>query len=227
VSDTTREELIWQRVCSADKLRRVYLAPSAEFTPAPDAGDDAVRRRHGLVRPYVLYVGGYDAHKNVGTLVDAFDRAQLDGHDLVVVAAQSDADAALRASWMQRACAPRLHCVEAEPHELPALYRGATAFVNPSRWESFGFQLVEAMATGTPLLAARRTAIPEIVGEAALLFEPSSPVELAALLRIVTTDAALRDDLRTRGLRRAAAFDWTTVADETVDAYRRAIGGTA
>jgi len=225
VSDTTREELIWQRVCPADKLQRVYLAPAAEFTPVPDAGDDAIRRRHGLARPYVLYVGGYDAHKNVGTLVDAFDRAQLDDHDLVVVSAQSDADAELRASWTRLACAPRLHCIEAEPHELPALYRGATAFVNPSRWESFGFQLVEAMATGTPLLAARRTAIPEIVGDAAMLFEPSSPVELAALLRIVTTDAALRDDLRARGLRRAAAFDWTTVADETVDAYRRAVGG--
>ena len=134
-------------------------------------------------------------------------------------------DAELRASWARLACAPRVHCVEAEPHELPALYRGATAFVNPSRWESFGFQLVEAMATGTPLVAARRTAIPEIVGDAAMLFEPSSPVELAALLRIVTTDAALREDLRARGLRRASAFDWTTVADETVDAYRRAIGG--
>jgi glycosyltransferase involved in cell wall biosynthesis len=80
------------------------------------------------------------------------------------------------------------------------------------------------MATGTPLLAARRTAIPEIVGDAAMLFEPSSPVELAALLRIVTNDTELREDLRARGLRRASAFDWTTVADESVDAYRRAIG---
>jgi glycosyltransferase involved in cell wall biosynthesis len=95
--------------------------------------------------------------------------------------------------------------------------------VHPSRWESFGFQLVEAMATGTPLIAARRTAIPEIVGDAAMLFEPSSVVELAALLRIVTHDAGLRAELRARGFRRVRRFDWDTVADETVAAYRTAV----
>ena len=223
VSDTTREELIAQGVCRPEKLRRVYLAPADEFRPTSDPGDDAVRARHGLTAPYVLYVGGYDAHKNVETLVGAFDRAALPEHHLVMVSAQSDADAPMRAAWGRLRCAARLHCIEAQPHELPALYRGATLFVNPSRWESFGFQLVEAMATGTPLVAARRTAIPEIVGDAAMLFEPSSIVELAALLRIVTHDAALRDDLRARGLRRVKQFDWQTVADETVAAYRRAI----
>jgi glycosyltransferase involved in cell wall biosynthesis len=222
VSDTTREELIAQGVCPPEKLTRVYLAPGREFEPTPDPGDAAVRARHGLAAPYVLYVGGYDAHKNVETLVAAFDRAALPEHHLVIVSAQSAADAPLRASWARLRCAARLHCIEAEPHELPALYRGATLFVNPSRWESFGFQLVEAMATGTPLVAARRTAIPEIVGDAAMLFEPSSPVELAAILRIVAHDSALRDDLRERGLRRVRAFDWRTVADETVAAYRRA-----
>jgi glycosyltransferase involved in cell wall biosynthesis len=143
----------------------------------------------------------------------------------VVVAAQSQADAALRAGWMRMRSAPRLHCIEAASGDLPALYRGATVVVNPSRWESFGFQLVEAMATGTPLVVARRTAMPEIVGDAAMLFEPSSVVELGALLRIVVHDRALRDELRARGLRRVERFQWDTVADETVAAYRRAIAG--
>src|SRR5258705_13069999 len=98
----------------------------------------------------------------------------------------------MRAAWGRLKCAPRMHCIEAQPHELPAIYRGASLFVNPSRWESFSFQLVEAMATGTPLVAARRTAIPEIADDAAMLFEPSSIVELAALLRIVAHDEALR-----------------------------------
>jgi glycosyltransferase involved in cell wall biosynthesis len=154
--------------------------------------------------------------------VQAFDRAALPEHDLVLVAAKSDADAALRDGWTRLRSAARIRCIEAHPHELPPLYRGAALFVNPSRWESFGFQLVEAMATGTPLLAARRTAIPEIVGDAGMLFEPSSVVELAALLRIVAHDTALRDELRARGLRRVRQFDWQTVADETVAAYHRA-----
>ena len=225
VSDTTRDELLAHRVCAPDKLVRVYLAPAEEFHPGPDPTDDGVRARHGLERPYVLYVGGYDPHKNVDTLVQAFDRAALPEHDLVIVSAQSDADAALRASWSGLRTAGRLRCIEAHPHDLPALYRGATLFVNPSRWESFGFQLVEAMATGTPLVASRRTAIPEIVGDAAMLFEPSSVVELAAILRIVANDGALRDELRARGLARARQFDWATVAEETVAAYRQAAGG--
>jgi glycosyltransferase involved in cell wall biosynthesis len=144
----------------------------------------------------------------------------------VLVAERTPADAALRESWGRLRCAPRIRCLEVRPDELPALYRGAACLVNPSRWESFGFQLVEAMATGTPLLAARRTAMPEIVGDAGMLFEPSSPVELAALLRIVTHDAALRADLRARGLERARAFDWDTVADETVAAYRDVVRRT-
>jgi glycosyltransferase involved in cell wall biosynthesis len=222
VSDTTREELIAAGVCPSEKLVRVYLAPADEFRPEPEPDDVPIRARHGLDRPYVLYVGAYDAHKNVDTLVQAFERAALREHDLVVVAAQGETDRALRAGWARLRCAPQLHCIEARPHELPALYRGATLFVNPSRWESFSFQLVEAMATGTPLVAARRTAMPEIVGDAAMLFEPSSVVELAALLRIVAHDGALRDELRARGLRRVQRFDWRTVADETVAAYRRA-----
>jgi glycosyltransferase involved in cell wall biosynthesis len=223
VSDTTRDELIAQRVCRPEKLTRVYLAPADEFSPTPDPADEGVRARQGIAFPYVLYVGGYDSHKNVDTLVQAFDRAALPAHHLVIVAAKGRADAALRAGWGRLHAAPWIHCLEAHPHELPALYRGATAFVNPSRWESFGFQLVEAMATGTPLVAARRTAIPEIVGDAAMLFEPSSVVELAALLRIVVHDTALQDELRARGLRRVRRFDWTTVADETVAAYHQAL----
>lgn len=224
VSDTTREELLARGVCAPEKLARVYLAPAAEFRPEPSPDDATVRARHGIEGPYVLYVGGYDPHKNVDTLVRAFDRAALDDHALVIAAAQTPADADLRASWHALGCAPRLRLLEVEAEELPALYRGATFFVNPSLWESFGFQLVEAMATGVPLLASRRTALPEIVGDAGLLFEPTSTAELAALMRVVAGDAGLRAELRARGLRRVRRFDWRAVADETVAAYRHALG---
>ncbi|MGH7895269.1 MAG: glycosyltransferase family 4 protein [Candidatus Binatia bacterium] len=225
VSDTTREELIAQGVCAPEKLARVYLAPADEFRPDADAYDADVRRRHGLGRPYVLYVGAYDVHKNVDTLVQAFARAGLAEHDLVVVAAKTRTDEALRASWQRLGCAGRLRLVEAPAADLPALYRGAALFVNPSTWESFSFQLVEAMAAGVPLVASRRTAIPEIVGDAGLLFEPSSVAELAALMRLVVSDAGLQGELRARGLRRVRQFDWRRVADETVAAYRQAAGG--
>jgi len=96
VSDTTREELIAARVCPSEKLVRVYLAPAEEFRPEPEPEDARVRARHGLARPYALYVGAYDPHKNVDTLVQAFERASLPEHDLVVVAARGEADRALQ-----------------------------------------------------------------------------------------------------------------------------------
>jgi glycosyltransferase involved in cell wall biosynthesis len=225
VSDTTREDLIARGVCSPEKLARVYLAPAAEFRPEADPRDDDVRRAYDVRAPYVLYVGGYDPRKNVDTLVQAFDRAALADHELVVVAAQTPADADLRASWASLGSRARVRLLEAPPDDLPALYRGATVFVNPSLWESFGFQLVEAMATGVPLLVSRRTALPEIAGDAALLFEPTSVAELAALLRVAVGDADLRAELRARGLRRVRRFDWRRVGEETVAAYRQAVGG--
>jgi hypothetical protein len=223
VSDTTRDELIAAGVCRPERMTRVYLAPGPEFGPQPAADDAAVRTSLGLARPYVLFVGGYDAHKNVDALVRAFDRAVLPGYDLVLAAHQGPEFGTAWARWRALACGERLHAIEPAPSALPALYRGATLLAHPSRWESFGLQLVEAMASGCPVLAADRTAVPEIVGAAGLLCDPEDPVALAGALARLAGDPALQAALRERGLARARTFDWNTVADETVAVYRRAL----
>ena len=107
--------------------------------------------------------------------------------------------------------------------DLPALYQGALAFVYPSLYEGFGLQLVEAMASGIPIVASNRTSIPEILGDAGLLFDPEKPEEIAERLRQVSCDAALRERLQRLSAARAAEFSWSRMAAETLAVYRRVL----
>jgi glycosyltransferase involved in cell wall biosynthesis len=116
-----------------------------------------------------------------------------------------------------------MRLVDALPEELPSLYRRAEFFVNPSVWESFSFQVTEAMASGTPLLCSNRRAMPEIAGDAALFFDPYDRAELVRLLRRFAVDADLRNQLRSRGLERVKAFSWRGTAEQTVAIYRSLI----
>jgi glycosyltransferase involved in cell wall biosynthesis len=105
--------------------------------------------------------------------------------------------------------------------DLPVLYSAATAFVFPSLYEGFGLPPLEAMACGTPVLCSNASSLPEVVGDAALLFDPEEPEAIAEALRTTAKDAALRERLRVEGLRRAAEFSWDRAARETVEVYRR------
>ncbi|MEP6914390.1 MAG: glycosyltransferase family 1 protein [Acidobacteriota bacterium] len=224
VSDSARRDLIALGVAPARRIHRIHLAASEEFRPEAAPDDGAVVARRGVREPYVLYVGGYDRRKNVDTLVRAFDRARLPGHELVIVASRNGDYRALEAEWRTLACHPRLRCLDVPAAELPAFYRRAGLFVNPSLWESFSFQTVEAMASGTPLLASDRRAIPEIVGGAAELVDASDVDALAARMSALMADVARRLELRRMGLARAAGFSWHHTADATLQVYRDALG---
>jgi glycosyltransferase involved in cell wall biosynthesis len=110
--------------------------------------------------------------------------------------------------------------------DLPALYAGATCFVFPSLYEGFGLPVLEAMAAGTPVVAARVGSIPEVAGDAALLVDSRVAGELATAIETLLTDAALRERLIARGRARAARFDWETVARQTLAVYDAAHRGS-
>jgi glycosyltransferase involved in cell wall biosynthesis len=105
---------------------------------------------------------------------------------------------------------------------MPGLLRGAIAMVFPSLFEGFGLPPLEAMACGTPVASSDRGALGEVTADAALGFDPEDVGAIAAAITRVTSDAPLREELRERGLRRAAAFTWRACADAHVAAYRAA-----
>lgn len=218
VSEFSRAELIELAGLDPERLTVIAGGVGAAFRPraadpatadAAEAADGAVARRWGLERPYVLTIATTDARKNLTALERSARELAALGIDL---AWAGDAR-----PYFSRAPPPaglrRLGYVP--DADLPALYRGALAFVLPSRYEGFGLTCVEAMACGTPVVAADRGALPETCDGAALLVDPDDHAALAAAVVAAATDESLRDRLRAGGLRRAAALTWDATAART------------
>jgi glycosyltransferase involved in cell wall biosynthesis len=104
--------------------------------------------------------------------------------------------------------------------ELVELYRGAVCLLFPSLWEGYGLPPLEAMATGCPVIATERPTVPEVVGDAGVLVDPTDVEAIAEALRAVAGDETLRAGLRARGLARAAELTWERTAAETMAVYR-------
>ncbi|HZR97404.1 MAG TPA: glycosyltransferase family 1 protein [Chloroflexota bacterium] len=205
------------------RIRVVHLAP----TPAPPAGPAevaAVRARYELPGLFLLYVGTLEPRKNLGTLLRAFARlGPAEPARLVLAGPRGWLDEPIMAAAER--LGERVRLLGPVPAaDLPALYAAATAFVYPSLYEGFGLPPLEAMAAGTPVLAAKASCLPEVLGDAALFVHPEDEAGLAEALRAVLADAALRADLRARGLARAATFSWERTTAATLAVYREALG---
>lgn len=188
--------------------------------PVDGAAVAEARAELGLREPYYLYVGGFDARKNLGAIVRAL--ATLPAEQRVAVALVGDGDAArdLRREAVAAGVGPWIVLVGGvDDRRLAALYAGALAVVMPSWLEGFGLPVVEAMHVGTPAIVSSGGSLPEIAGDAGLVFAPDDPAALAAALRRVATDAALRSDLASRARARAPLYTWARAAEQTEAVY--------
>ena len=178
------------------------------FNPAADL--EPARRAHRLDRPYVLCVASHTARKNLAALVPAARALAADGIDVVVAGGH-------RPQFAPEQGLDALRLLgHVDDALLPGLYAGAEAFALPSRYEGFGLPVLEAMACGTPVVAADAAALPETCGGAAMLAAPEGEA-FAAVLADLLGDAGARERLRAAGLQRAAAFSWDRTAS-AVDA---------
>jgi glycosyltransferase involved in cell wall biosynthesis len=206
VSEFSRRELTALLGLPPARISVVPGGVDPAFSPAADA--DRARAALGLTRPYVLCVASQTARKNLRALVPAAHRLAADGIEVVVAGGH-------RPQFAREPGLEALRHVGAVPDALlPGLYAGAEAFALPSLYEGFGLPLLEAMACGTPVVAADTTALPETAGGAARLAPPDG---VADALSEVLGSPAERARLRTAGLARAAEFSWDRTARE-VDA---------
>ncbi len=121
--------------------------------------------------------------------------------------------------------ADRVYCPDGlADDDLPALYQGATVLVHPSRYEGFGLQLVEAMASGVPVLASGTTSLPEVLDGCGLLFDPEDPVSIARKMGRVARDGDLRLTMAEKGRQRARMFSWHKSAGEVLALYLELLG---
>jgi glycosyltransferase involved in cell wall biosynthesis len=207
-SEYSRRAIVARLGVSSSKVSVIPVGLGAEFGPVPLT--PAVTARYGVAAPYILCVGNFMPHKNLPRLIRAFaglPDAQRRRHTLVLAGGQGDGRPALARLAAELGVGDRvLFPGRVEDGDLPALYAGAAAYVSPSLHEGFGATVLEAMACGTPVAASNRAALPEVVADAGLLFDPECPRELAATLGRVLSDAGLAAELRRRGLARAALF---------------------
>ncbi|MBN1529344.1 MAG: glycosyltransferase family 4 protein [Thermoleophilaceae bacterium] len=204
VSEFSRREIVDVLGIPEERIRVVPNGVDERFRP--DADPEPARAAHALARPYVLAVGTRIARKNLDALGPT--RAALDRAGIDLVAAGSPRD------YMRDSPDPPVRSLGyvADEH-LPGLYAGARALVMPSLYEGFGLPCLEAMASGVPVVAADRTALPEVCGDAALLVDPDDQEALAAAVVAAATDEGLRERLRPAGLERAARFTWRATAE--------------
>ena len=227
-SEFTRRDLLETYGLDPGRVTAVPLAVAPHFRPALDGGElERVRRRYGIAGEYVLAVGSIQPRKNLARLVRAYSslhaaRGRSNLPQLVLVGRKAWLyDETLRAIEEGGVGESVVLTGYVSEGDLPALYTGALCFAYPSYFEGFGLPPLEAMSCGAPVLTGNLTSLPEVVGDAGLTVDPFDTGAIASALARLIDDAALRADLRERGLRRARDFDWRETARMTLQIYRR------
>jgi glycosyltransferase involved in cell wall biosynthesis len=225
-SQSTREDLVQMLGVPAAKIDVVPLGLGSVRRAAPVAERETRARFELAERRVLLSLSAKRPHKNLLALIGALARIPAAERPVLVLAGYPTAhEAELRA----RAASEGLDADVRFPawlsaEELEGLWALAEAFVFPSLYEGFGLPVLEAMARGVPVACSNASSLPEVAGDAALLFDPHDEVAIAGALRRLLDDATLREQLHARGLARVKEFTWERTARLTLESYRRALG---
>jgi glycosyltransferase involved in cell wall biosynthesis len=220
VSEITREHVIEYLPISGDRVFTVYSGVDDSFRRRASVQErESLRRRYELPARYFLYSGAIYPPKNFTRLVQAFAKVgPAAGISLVIAGGENRflSEHELKVpeqlgidSWVKW-----LGWVD--PELLPALYQMADVLLLPSLFESYGLPIVEAMASGCPVLTSNRFGTREIAGNAALLVDPESVEEIAAGMHRLATEGALRDQLIASGLERVEPLTWARCAEQSL-----------
>lgn len=207
------------------KIRLVYEAiDHSIFSPVEDkTAFDADLTAFGIKRPFILFVSSLWPYKNAETLIDAFAVIKKQHPEyMLVLAGYAREESYLRKLKNlihQHGITDSVVFTGGVSHDILAkFYQTASVFVYPSLYETFGLTILEAMACGCPVITSNISAMPEIAGNAALLFNPRDPEELSRKIASILTDGDLRRNLIHKGLQRAGEFTWENTAWRTLEA---------
>lgn len=202
-------------------IQVVYPGVDAVFRPLPASELTSFRQAKALSTPFILHVGTLQPRKNLITLLEAFAQARLPHCQLVLVGGKGWLFEEIFARVRDLGLTDQVRFVGYVPdEELPYWYNAAEVLVFPSLYEGFGMPMVEAMACGTPVIAANTSSLPEAAGGAALLFAPHDRQTLAEHLTAVLQNPTLAATLATKGLQQAKQFSWAKAGQETADIYQ-------
>jgi glycosyltransferase involved in cell wall biosynthesis len=224
-SDFTKRQIMERLRISPKKITVIYLGVSPQFPGrSHEESFQTASSALQLRRPYLLYIGALKPHKNVPTLIRAFallrGRRRLE-QQLLIVGDDPKWKKGLVSLCSQLGIAGHVSFIPHAAHAiLPQVYAGADLMVMPSFIEGFGLPVLEAMACGTPVVCSRAASLPEVAGDAAEYFEPTSVEDLAAAMEGVLSSTERQAELRRRGLERVKLFSWEECARRHCEVYR-------
>ena len=235
VSRSTRDDIM--RIFGLSDANRISVAYNAVdpklLAPVTEAERRPVLERYQIRYPFLLYAGSAKPHKNVTRLIEAFSalRSELarDGQfpdlKLIVIGDDISENPGLRRAVVRSGVQHDVRFLGFVPIEaVRVFYASAEVFVFPSLYEGFGLPPLEAMAQGAPVVCSNTSALPEVVGDAAILVNPENSFEIMHAVKRVLLDPQLRQALGERGRLRAAGFSWRHSAEQLLATYERVNG---
>lgn len=227
-SEYTRHTLIDRLGADPDKISVIPCAVSEVFRPQPrQEAEEQVRKGYGLSAPYILFVGSMAPHKNLITLLRAYQLLCAKRRDvpaLVLVLPRKTKASQVDARLVPLINMPGVRCLHAVSDDsLASLYAAAVMTVIPSLEEGFGLPVIESMACGTPVACSNAASLPEVAGDGAILFPPQSAEAMVSAIEQVLDSSKLRERLSAAGIKRAAGYS----GDHAATAYASVLSSVA
>lgn len=225
VSEFTKNDIMEQFKVNKDRVSVTLEGVAADLKDNLKKNDKNVVLRYNIKEPYLLYVGNAYPHKNLEWLAQTFaelnkKRPEL---NLVLVGKDDYFYSRLKARLSRAGTRNILFPGYIPDDDLAEIYRQAVAYIFPSLYEGFGLPPLEAMANGCPVLSSDRTSMPEVLGEAALYFNPENKEDAIGRVEKLIGDENLRQDLIRRGHEQVKKYSWEDCARETLDIYNKII----
>jgi len=222
-SESTRKDIINFLGVDGGKVSTVHLAAAELFSnPVSERDVDDFRKRQGLDKPYFLYTVHMSPRKNMGRLIEAFAMVRKN-HDVeLVVTGPRGWSCDFEGIVSRHGQADHVRKIGFVPdRDMPCLYRGALVYVFPSFFEGFGLPILEAQASGCPVICSDRTSLPEVAGNGALIFDATDTHALADAMISLVNSEDLRKDLITRGHENEKKFSWKKASEQTLNIFNK------
>jgi glycosyltransferase involved in cell wall biosynthesis len=226
-SESTKRDIVRCLRVKHEKVIVIPLGVELKFIVSdPISTTKELESKYGFKAPFVFYVGERRPHKNIENLIRAFHLFSSNAarkYQLIITGkSYSDYDNPERLV-VQLGLSDLVKFIYVSDRDLPKMYQAADVFVTLSLYEGFGLPIIEAMASGTPVVASNTTSLPEVVDRAGVLVDPNNIQEAAAAIELVTYKGRYRESLIEAGLRRAKEFSWVKCAKQTLAVYQKAV----
>ena len=224
ISEFTKNELVEIMGIAPDKITVTPLAQPESFCRPSYSQIHQFKKENQLPDNYFLYLGNIEPRKNLITLIRAFKHFSDTNHNIKLILAGEQ-------TWLSETVIQEINNLNLEnsvfmpgyvnEKDLPLWYAASLAFVYPSKYEGFGLPVIEAMATGTPVITSNVSSLPEVAGDAAILIPPDDIDGWASSMSAIANSLKMRKQLIDSGLERAATFSWEKCAKMTHDVYEK------